>query len=171
MFPHSFPSSPHTTSISVTVLRSSWSKKVHYRYDTIMKFSANKVFSPPSYIYIYIYMCVCVCVCVCVLPIHSQKDTLAPVYIFPWIVAPSDRKVHSVTFIRIWLDVVNIHYVVIILVICYHCPVIWGCRIHRLHLCRGVTPPPNECPDIDTKQSDGKIPVKFEFWGMRSTPL
>ena len=22
-----------------------------------------------------------------------------------------------------------------------HCPVGWGCRIHRLHLCRGVRPP------------------------------
>ena len=24
----------------------------------------------------------------------------------------------------------------------FHCPVGWGCRIHRLHLCRGVRPPP-----------------------------
>ena len=23
-----------------------------------------------------------------------------------------------------------------------HCPVGWDCRIHRLHLCRGVRPPP-----------------------------
>ena len=29
-----------------------------------------------------------------------------------------------------------------------HCPVGWGCRIHRLHLCRGVRPPLNECPDV-----------------------
>ena len=27
-------------------------------------------------------------------------------------------------------------------------PVSWGCRIHRLHLCRGVRLPPNECPDM-----------------------
>ena len=29
----------------------------------------------------------------------------------------------------------------------------------------------NECPDGDTKQSDGKVPVMLELWGMRSIPL
>ena len=28
------------------------------------------------------------------------------------------------------------------------CQVGWGCRIHRLHLCRGVTPYSNECSDM-----------------------
>ena len=50
------------------------------------------------------------------------------------------------------------------------CPVGWGCRIHRLLLCRGVRPTPNECPGYDTKQSDGEVPVMLELWGMRSTP-
>ena len=50
------------------------------------------------------------------------------------------------------------------------CPVSWGCRIHWLHLCRGVRPPPNECPGYDTKQSDGEVPAMLELWGMRSTP-
>ena len=50
------------------------------------------------------------------------------------------------------------------------CPVSWGCRIHWLHLCRGVRPPPNECPGYDTKQSDGEVPATLELWGMRSTP-
>ena len=49
------------------------------------------------------------------------------------------------------------------------CPVGWGCRIHRLHLCRGVRPP-NECPGYDTKQSDGEVPVMLGLWGMQSTP-
>ena len=31
-------------------------------------------------------------------------------------------------------------------------PVGWGYRIHRLHLCRWESPPPNECPIYDTKQ-------------------
>ena len=35
---------------------------------------------------------------------------------------------------------------------------------------RGKTPPPNECPEYDTKQSDGEVPAVLEFWGMRSTP-
>ena len=32
------------------------------------------------------------------------------------------------------------------------CPVGWDCRIHQLHLCRGVRPLPNECPAFDSKQ-------------------
>ena len=30
---------------------------------------------------------------------------------------------------------------------------------------------PNECLGYDTKQSDGKVPVMLELWGMRSAPL
>ena len=53
----------------------------------------------------------------------------------------------------------------------YSCPVDWGCRIHRLLLCRRVRPPPtNECPRYDTKQSDHEVPAMLEFWGMWSTP-
>ena len=51
------------------------------------------------------------------------------------------------------------------------CPVRWGCRIHWLHLCRGVRLPPYECPGYDTKQSDGEVPAILELWGMQSTPL
>ena len=29
----------------------------------------------------------------------------------------------------------------------------------------------NECPDYDTKQSDGEASVMLELWGMLSTPL
>ena len=50
-----------------------------------------------------------------------------------------------------------------------NCPVGWGCKIHRLHFCRGIIPP-NECLAYDTKQSDGEVPVMQEVWGMRSTP-
>ena len=45
------------------------------------------------------------------------------------------------------------------------CPVGWGCRIYRLHLCRGVRPTPNEGPEYDTKQSDGEVPVMLDVWG------
>ena len=38
-------------------------------------------------------------------------------------------------------------------------PVGLGCRIHRLHFCKGVRPPTNECFGYDTKQSDGEAPV------------
>ena len=50
-----------------------------------------------------------------------------------------------------------------------YCPVGWGCRIHRLHVYRGVRPPTNECPGYDTKQSDGEVPAVLELWGIRST--
>ena len=49
------------------------------------------------------------------------------------------------------------------------CPIGWDCRIHQLHLCRGVRHP-NECPRYDTKKSDSEVPVMLELWGMRSTP-
>ena len=50
------------------------------------------------------------------------------------------------------------------------CPVGWGCRIHWLHLHRGLRPPPpthtNKCPGSDTKQSDGEVPLMLELWRM-----
>ena len=43
------------------------------------------------------------------------------------------------------------------------CPVGWGRRIHRQHLCRGVRPLPNEYPDYDKKQSDDEVPEMLEL--------
>ena len=36
--------------------------------------------------------------------------------------------------------------------------------------CIGVRPPHNVCPGYDTKQSDGKVQVMLELWGMQSNP-
>ena len=47
----------------------------------------------------------------------------------------------------------------------------WGCRIHRLHLCKGVRLPANECPGYGTRQSHGEAPIMQELWEMQSTPL
>ena len=50
------------------------------------------------------------------------------------------------------------------------CTVGWGCRIHRLLLCREIRPPPyNKCPVYDTNQSDGEVPLMLELWRMPST--
>ena len=49
-------------------------------------------------------------------------------------------------------------------------PVGWGCRIHQLHLCRWVRPPPYKFPGYETKQSDGEAPLMVELWGLRSNP-
>ena len=47
----------------------------------------------------------------------------------------------------------------------------WGCRIHRLHVFKGVRPlPTNQCPGYDTKQVEGKTSVNLELWGIWSTP-
>ena len=52
-----------------------------------------------------------------------------------------------------------------------YCPVGWGCRIHQLHLYRGLrTPSHNKGPEYNTKQSDGEIPIMLELWGMQNTP-
>ena len=50
------------------------------------------------------------------------------------------------------------------------CPACWSCRIHRLHLSRGVRTP-NECPVYHSKQFDGDVPVMRELWRIRSTLL
>ena len=50
-----------------------------------------------------------------------------------------------------------------------YCLVSWGCRIHRLHLYRGVRPP-QRVSWYDNRQSGGEVPVMLEFWGMESTP-
>ena len=45
-------------------------------------------------------------------------------------------------------------------------PIGWGCRIHRLHLYKGVRPPPpNECPRYDIKPSEGEA-TALEIRGM-----
>ena len=45
----------------------------------------------------------------------------------------------------------------------------WGCRIHRLHLCRGVRLQ-QQVPWIRYKQSDGEASVMPELWGTQCTP-
>ena len=46
----------------------------------------------------------------------------------------------------------------------------WDCRIHWLHLCRGLRHHlANKCPRYDAKQSDGETP-DLEIWRIWSTP-
>ena len=45
-----------------------------------------------------------------------------------------------------------------------NCPVGWGCRIHRLLLCRGVRPPPNTTSVLNITLNH-----LMELWGMWST--
>ena len=50
-----------------------------------------------------------------------------------------------------------------------YCPVCCGCKIYRLHLCRGVRLT-QKCPRYDTKQSEGEASIILEILGMRSMP-
>ena len=54
-----------------------------------------------------------------------------------------------------------------ILILFINCPIGKGCKIHRLHLCRGLTP--QWVSWYDAKQSVGKVLVMLELWGMQST--
>ena len=49
-------------------------------------------------------------------------------------------------------------------------PSCWGCRIHRMHICKGERPL-NQCPEYHVKQSYGEVPVMLEPWGMQSNLL
>ena len=59
-----------------------------------------------------------------------------------------------------------------LLYVIYHWsgPVGWGCRIHWLHLCKGIRYS-QRVSWYDIKQSDGEVPVMMELWGIRSTLL
>ena len=83
-----------------------------------------------------------------------------------------DRREMLNTSFRIWTRITDSilhvkHYPINLF---EDCPVGWGCRRHRLLLCRGIRPLPNECPSIDTKQFDDEVPAVLELWVMASTP-
>ena len=43
--------------------------------------------------------------------------------------------------------------------------------MHRMHLCRGMGPPPTmSVLDVTLNISNGEVPVMLELWGMRSDP-
>ena len=46
----------------------------------------------------------------------------------------------------------------------------WGCRIHQLHLRRGVRPHLHKYPGYHIKQSDGEVPVMLGLCVMQSIP-
>ena len=51
-------------------------------------------------------------------------------------------------------------------------PLDWDSRISKLHHCKRskTSPPPNECPNHNTKLSYGETPV-LELWGKRNIYL
>ena len=67
---------------------------------------------------------------------------------------------------------IYIHIYMFIYIYVYTCSVGLGCRIHQLHLCRGIstTTTPNRRPGYNTKQSGGEVPVKLELCRMLSNP-
>ena len=92
----------------------------------------------------------------------------------PWVSSSWGQiLIFSMYNLSVWSTINHLHNSVFhnLFLLLYICPVgWWGCKIHRLLLCRGVRPPPNECLGYDIKQSDGEVPVILELWGMQSTP-
>ena len=77
-------------------------------------------------------------------------------------------NIHTVSFLSSHFCLPD--FVVLVFVLILTCPVSCGCRIHQLHLYRGVRPPPHkEYPGYDNKQSDGEVPIMVELWRMQST--
>ena len=114
-------------------------------------------------------LCVFVCVYVCVYTyththIHTYVHKHTHIYIYIYIYNA------CVSFCVCVCACIGVHIYIYIYIYILDCPVGWGCRIHWLHLCRGVRPPFNECPGFDPKQSDGEVPVTQGLWRIRSTP-
>ena len=64
-------------------------------------------------------------------------------------ISSDDKCAFSILYIILW-------YIIFILIkfpYQSNSPVGWDCRIHRLHLRRGIRPSLNECPRYDSKQS------------------
>ena len=79
------------------------------------------------------------------------------------------QRVHSILFSLSYSILLDDQYATFQIQL-FSCPFGWVCRIHQLLLCRNVRPAHKECPEYDTKQSDGEVPVILELWGMQSTP-
>ena len=101
---------------------------------------------------------------------HKYFSLFSHLFLFIHYIQKKNNLILVVRFCCFLLDWKHIHiFFFLLLVYLYHFFVGWGCRIHWLHLCRGVRLP-NECSGYDTKQSDGEASVMLELWGMQSTP-
>ena len=100
------------------------------------------------------YVCVSVCVSVCVYALKKVIQIYTYIFLHAWMkcvisVAQSLTHLYKKKIYSYWIEpCVKKNPLKKQLHIKWNCPVGWGCRIHRLHLCRGVRPPhtPNECP-------------------------
>ena len=138
---------------------------------------------------VYVCICMCVCMCLCGMYVHvyvrvsmvcmwasACMRVCVCVCVFCFYIFFSLRlcEIYTLKQQRHWgANEYNVFiwafWVCFVISQVVDCPVGWGCRIHRLLLCRGVRPPPNECPGYDNKQSDGDVPAVLELWEMRST--
>ena len=120
-----------------------------------------------KYIYIYIYLYIFIRI----FPhthahIYVRLPTIISIYLSYYML----ESIHAFILLEIetFLDCIHI-FISSCMHIC--CPVGSFCRIHRLHLCREVRPPPQRVSGMyDTKQSDRAVPAMLELWEMQSTP-
>ena len=99
--------------------------------------------------------------------ISAKRGILRYIFIYSYRLPECSIHERSFAFTRLYI------YIYIYFVNTHSCKVAPSARavlIRILLLCRGTTPPTNECSEYGTKQSDLEVPVILEFWGIRSTP-
>ena len=102
----------------------------------------------------FVFPCICICICTVVIDI-IMVVSIQNIYLF-WNHYPLSLSLSLSLSIYLSIYLSG--------------PVSWGCRIHRLHLLRGVRFS-QRVSWYDTEQSDGEASVMPELWGIRSTPL
>ena len=124
----------------------------------------------------------------------KMQQTLPPYVLLYWIGAFVFSSFLLVCFIFIFILFVFLFvclfFFVFFFVLLVKCPLNWvenlttgssldnwtpnpACGLFytpTVSLQRGETPPPNKCPESDTKQSDHESPLMLDLWRMWSTP-
>ena len=101
--------------------------------------------------------------------INNQRKYL---YVSFWlnITALELGKVYTLNIIKSTLKIMKLTLEIMTFTLKIICPVSWGCRIHWLHLCRGVRPRPNECPDMTLNNLMVRFQQRWSF-GECGVPL
>ena len=118
------------------------------------------------------------------LQLHSKNVFFFSSFFHPFTVSFCNRwskegkiKIILVIYIYIYISIKNWGNVIqrilfsfawFVIILVY--PVSWGCRIHWLHLCRRVRPPPNECPDMTLNNLIVRFQQRWSF-GECGVPL
>ena len=116
------------------------------------------------YLLLYIYLCICmwiymyICMCLCIF-LYVCVFVCTCMYVCMYISVCLYVSIFVFVCVYMYVCVYVCIHIYIYIHIYMYCPVSWGCRIHWLHLWRGVRPPPNECPGYMTLNN---LMVRFQ---------